>query len=258
MSRRLPAIVESLRHGLIVSCQAEGDDPFNRPEYVALFARAAAMGGACAIRACGADSVAAIKQAVSLPVIGLTKGEYPDGSVLITPDFADVAAVLDAGAAIVALDATTRRRPNGLSGRDFLAEVRTRWDVPIVADIATLAEGAAAAAAGATLVATTLAGYTGSGPGRAEEPDWTLLKALVARVDVPVVVEGRVWRPDQAARALESAAFAVVVGTAITRPRVITRRFVDALRAVRPALTGCSCQQRNASARSSPLTTPSP
>lgn len=228
-------VLESLRHGLIVSCQAEGDDPFNRPAYVALFARAAEMGGACAIRACGADNVAAIKLAVGLPVIGITKGEYLDGSVLITPDFADVAAVLDAGADIVALDATARRRPNGLSGSDFFTEVRARWEAPLMADIASLAEGEAAAAAGATLVATTLAGYAGPGPCCAEEPDWTLLEALVARVDAPVIVEGRVWTPDQAARALDSGAFAVVGGTAITRPRVITRRFVDALKARRPA-----------------------
>lgn len=230
-------VLNSLRHGLIVSCQAEGDDPFNRPEHVALFARAAEMGGACAIRACDAPNVRAIKQAIRLPVIGITKGQYPDGSVLITADFSDVEAIVEAGADLVALDATDRLRPNGLRGCDFLARVKAKWREPVMADIATVEEGRAAEAAGADLVATTLAGYVALPSGApSAEPDWPLLKRLVRALKAPVVLEGRVWTPAEAVRAFEIGAFAVVVGTAITRPRVITRRFVDALRARPPVL----------------------
>ena len=126
MNGDMPGILASLRGGLIVSCQAEGDDPFNSPEYLALFARAAEMGGSRGLRVCGPPNIRALRAASSLPIIGLTKGSYPDGSVLITPGFADVQAILDAGAEIVAVDATGRRRPNGLPGSGFVAQVKQR------------------------------------------------------------------------------------------------------------------------------------
>jgi len=224
------AVLASLRGGLIVSCQAEGDDPFNRPEYLALFARAAEMGGARGLRACGVENIRALRAASSLPIIGITKSRYPDGSVLITPDLADVEAILEAGADIIAVDATDRRRPNGLLGSEFVAAIKQRWDAPVLADIATLEEGEAAWRAGADAVATTLSGYTATTAHRASnEPDWDLLAGLVKIGDVPVIMEGRVWTPDQARHSLDLGAFAVVVGTAITRPRVVTGAFVQAL-----------------------------
>jgi N-acylglucosamine-6-phosphate 2-epimerase len=230
MARDSGEIRSSLCHGLIVSCQAEGDDPFNRPEYLALFALAAEMGGASGIRTCAPENIHAIRQAVSLPVIGLTKGRYPDGSVLITADFKDVEAILNAGAHVVAVDATNRLRPNGLSGAKFLSAVKERWDVPLVADISTLEEGLAALEAGAEAVATTLSGYTPSTTKHSEiEPDWELLISLVRATSAPIIMEGRICTPVQAQRAMDLGAFAVVVGTAITRPRVVTRAFVDAV-----------------------------
>lgn len=223
-------VVSGLKHGLIVSCQSEGDDPFNSPQYIALFAKAAEMGGACGIRARQPENVKAVRDAVSLPVIGITKGEFPDGTVLITPDFQDVQALINAGAAIIAADATKRVRPNGLSGRQFLAECKKRWDVPLMADISTLEEGLAAEEEGVDFVGTTLAGYTPyTNKASEDEPDWELLNSLVRRAKTPIIAEGRIWTPDQARKALELGAYAVVVGTAITRPRVVTRRFVEAL-----------------------------
>jgi len=224
-------ILSRLRGGIIVSCQAEGDDPFNRSEYLALFARAAAMGGACGIRAREAENIRAIRGAVELPIIGITKSEFADGTVLITGDFDDVQAVIDAGADVAAADATRRIRPNGLSGEQFIAEMKKRWSLPVMADVSTLEEGLAAEGAGADLIGTTLAGYTRYTIERyrEDEPDWELLEALVRQARVPVIAEGRIWTPEQARKALQLGAFAVVVGTAITRPRVVTRRFVDAI-----------------------------
>jgi len=224
-------ILIRLRGGIIVSCQAEGDDPFNQPEYLALFARAAAMGGARGIRAREAVNIRAIRAAVELPVIGITKSAFADGSVLITGDFPDVQAVIDAGADIAAADATRRERPNGFTGAQFIAEMKQRWEIPVMADVSTLEEGLAAETAGADLIGTTLAGYTPHTARRyrEDEPDWELLDALARQARVPVIAEGRIWTPEQARQALELGAFAVVVGTAITRPRVITRRFVDAM-----------------------------
>ncbi len=224
-------VFDAMRGGLIVSCQAEGDDPFNQPQYLALFAKAAQMGGAVGIRAQGAANIAAITATVTLPVIGITKSTFPDGSVLVTGDFADVEAIMLAGAAAVALDATDRVRPNGMRGAPFLVAVRAGCPLPLMADIATLAEGDAALLAGADVVATTLSGYTPDTLGKGDEPDWELLQGLLRISDRPVIVEGRVWTPDQARRALDLGAHAVVVGTAITRPRVVTRKFVDAMRA---------------------------
>ena len=188
-------------HGLIVSCQAEPGDPFDTPLSISLFARAAELGGAAGIRACGAANIRAIRRLVSLPVIGLTKSAYPDGFVLITADFADVEGLAAAGAALVAVDATLRRRPSGLTGPEFVAQVRNRFGIPVVADVSTVEEGVAASAAGADLVATTLAGFTPQTKGAtAAAPAFSLLEALVARLPVPVILEGSVWTPDQARR----------------------------------------------------------
>jgi len=226
----MTAVISGMKRGLIVSCQSEGDDPFNRPEYTALFARAAEIGGASGIRARQPENVRAVRAAVSLPVIGITKGQFGDGSVLSTPDLQDVQELIDAGAAIVAVDATERTRPNGLSLRQFILECRRRWDIPLMADVSTLAEGLGAEEKGADLIGTTLAGYTPYTKKLSEEePDWELLSALVRHVKTPIIAEGRIWTPSQARKALELGAYAVVVGTAITRPRVVTRRFKDAL-----------------------------
>jgi len=189
------------------------------------------MGGACGIRAREAENIRAIRGAVELPIIGITKSEFADGTVLITGDFDDVQAVIDAGADVAAADATRRIRPNGLSGEQFIAEMKKRWSLPVMADVSTLEEGLAAEGAGADLIGTTLAGYTRYTIERyrEDEPDWELLEALVRQARVPVIAEGRIWTPEQARKALQLGAFAVVVGTAITRPRVVTRRFVDAI-----------------------------
>ena len=222
-----------LRRGLIVSCQAEGDSPFNAPTFIVAFAKAAERGGAVAVRLCGIDNVRAVRPVIRVPIIGITKGSYPDGSVLITPTLDDVSALLDAGADIVALDATARRRADGRSGAETVGEARARVAVPIVADVSTHEEGVAAARAGATFVATTLSGYTPGTAGVASDvPDFDLLAALARALPDAVIAEGRVWTPEQARQALSLGAYAVVVGTAITRPMDIVRRFVRALDAV--------------------------
>lgn len=220
-----------LAGGLIVSCQAEGDDPFNRPENLVLFARAAVLGGSVGIRTREPENITAIRQAIDLPIIGITKSAYPDGSVLITPDIEAVDAIVSAGADIVALDATRRERPNGMAGHDFLSHVKARCSCPLMADISTLDEGLAAAEAGADMVAPTLAGYTAYTQKSPDgEPDWDLLERLVKESGTPVIMEGGIWTPAQARRALDLGAFAVVVGTAITRPRVVTQTFVEAMK----------------------------
>lgn len=193
-------------------------------------ARAAQQAGAVAIRAESSQDIREIKAAVSLPVIGLWKVDYPDSPVYITPTLKEVAAVVEAGADVVAVDATAQQpRPDGLAVADFIKAIKKRFDVPVLADISTVEEGMGAEAAGADLVSTTLAGYTPYSR-QLSEPDFALVRELCAAVKVPVVAEGRIWYPEEAARALKLGAHAVVVGSAITRPQEIARRFAQALK----------------------------
>ncbi|MCU0256034.1 MAG: putative N-acetylmannosamine-6-phosphate 2-epimerase [Vicinamibacterales bacterium] len=223
-------MASDLPRGLVVSCQAEGDSPFNAPGFIVAFAKAAEMGGAVGVRICGVENVAAVRQAVRVPIVGLTKARYPDGSVLITPGEDEARALVEAGADYVALDATARPRPTGASSLDVLRAVRDGLGARVFADVSTLDEGIAAAAAGATLVATSLAGYTPDTAATANAgPDLDLVARLAARLPGQVVAEGRLWAPDEARAALARGAYAVVVGTAITRPVDIVRRWVAAL-----------------------------
>ena len=220
----------ALHHGLIVSCQAEANEPLYGASIMAAMARAAAEGGAVGIRANTPVDIMAIRAAVDLPIIGIYKVDLPGFAVRITPTVALACQVVDAGAAIVAVDATARPHPDGLSASDLIAQVRTQTGHLVMADVSTVDEGIAAQQAGADLIATTLSGYTGTDqPSTA--PDFDLVQRLASCVDLPVIAEGRINTPEQAVHALELGAYAVVVGSAITRPRLITRRFSDRLRA---------------------------
>lgn len=226
----MAGVIAGLRGRLVVSCQAPPGSPLRRPDVLAALAAAAEQGGAGAIRAEGAEAIAAIRAAVDVPIIGLRKREVPGSPVYITPAVEDAVAMRDAGADVVAVDATRRERPGGEGPDAFLARLREALgpDVEILADVDDLAAGAAAAEAGASAVATTLSGYT-DGNGAADGgPDLRLVGALVARVDVPVVAEGRYASPADVAAAFAAGAWAVVVGTAITDALALTRRFAAA------------------------------
>ena len=223
---RRDAVLRRLRGGLVVSCQAQPGDPLHGPTFMAAMARAAVAGGAVGIRAEGPPDVRAVRQAVDVPVVGLWKQGAT--GVYITPTVDHARAVAEAGAQIVAIDATGRPRPDGSTMPEVVAGLRRTHHCLVMSDVSTVAEGVAAAAAGADLVATTLAGYTPysrRGPG----PDLELVAALAARVEVPVVAEGRIATPQEARAALDAGAWAVVVGGAITRPELITARFVAGL-----------------------------
>ena len=154
------SVLDALRGGLVVSVQAPPGSPLRAPEHMAAIARAAEAGGAVAIRAAGAADVAAIRAAVDLPLVGLHKRHAPEG-VRITPTLEDARAVADAGADVVAVDATLRPRADGRATAEFLDELDRELGVPLLADVDDLESGRAAAAAGVAAVATTLAGYTG-------------------------------------------------------------------------------------------------
>ena len=225
-------LIEQLKNGMIVSCQAEGEDPFNAdPEYMALFARAAEMGGAIGIRTQGIEKLKAIKRATNLPVIGLLKSQFADGTVRITGSFSEVEQLIAAKSDIVAIDGTFRER-EGLTGSDFIHEVKKRYGCLVLADIATYEEAKACEEAGADCVSTTLNGYTPDTLQFHDGPNYDVLKACVNGLSIPVFAEGRYNTPAEAGKAMELGAYAVISGTAITRPRVITQWFVEEIKKV--------------------------
>lgn len=219
-------LIEQLKGGMIVSCQAEGDDPFNAdPEYMALFARAAEMGGAIGIRTQGIAKLEAIKRATPLPVIGLLKSQFKDGTVRITGSYSEVEQLINAKSDIVAIDGTFRKR-EGLTGPEFIREVKKRYGCLVLADIATYGEAKACEEAGADCISTTLNGYTPDTLQFHDGPNYDVLKDCVKGLSIPVFAEGRYNTPAEAGKAMELGAYSVISGTALTRPRVITQWFV--------------------------------
>lgn len=227
----IPPQLLRLRGGLIVSCQALPDEPLHGSEIMARMALAAKQGGAVGIRANTPADVAAIRAAVpDLPLIGLHKVVLPGfEDVYITPRQQEAIAIAEAGADIIALDATDRPHPEGTAAA-LIQAVKQGTNRLVMADISTDDEALAAEAAGADVVSTTLSGYTPYSP-QQDAPDLGLVRRLTARLRVPVVAEGRIATPEQARAALDAGAWAVVVGGAITRPQQITARFAGALSA---------------------------
>lgn len=222
-------LIETLRGGLIVSCQAGEDSPFYGPEFMAAFAKAAEIAGAVGLRVNGTWDIKAVAEETDIPVIGIYKRHKQGYPVYITPTLAAARRVVEAGASIVALDATHRERPNGETPEEMIDTIRNELGVPVMADVDSLDEGIAAAKAGANLVATTMAGYTAERPS-SPGPDLALVQELANAIDVPIVCEGRVQHPGDARAAIAAGAFAVVVGTAITNPVSIARKFTQALK----------------------------
>jgi N-acylglucosamine-6-phosphate 2-epimerase len=214
--------LERMRGGLVVSVQAAPGSPLAAAEHLAAIARAVEAGGAVGIRTEGLDTIRAIREAVDLPVIGLVKRKAPGTDVYITPEIADATAVAEAGADLVAVDATERPRADGRSGPEFVAAAAAELPGRIVADVDTENAGRAAEEAGAAAIATTLSGYTT--PDTPEGPDTALVVQLSQEIEIPVLAEGRYSTPEEVWAALGAGAFAVVVGTAITDPEALTRR----------------------------------
>ncbi|WP_120494486.1 N-acetylmannosamine-6-phosphate 2-epimerase [Microbacterium phyllosphaerae] len=218
-------ILDKLRGGLVVSCQAYPGEAMRDPRTMAQIAQAAVVGGAVGIRVQGIDDIRAVA-GMTVPVIGLWKDG--DSDVFITPTLEHAKAVADAGADIVAIDGTRRPRPDGRSLAETVAALREHTDALIMADCGSLDDALGAERAGADIVGTTLSGYTSERP-KTEGPDLGLIALLAAHCTTPVMAEGRIHSPAQATAAAAAGAFAVCVGTAITHPATITSWFVAAL-----------------------------
>lgn len=226
-------VLEAIKGKVIVSCQALPSEPLYVPEksIMYLMARAAKQAGAPCIRTSSVRDVIAIKEETNLPVIGIIKINYEGYEGYITPTMKEVDELVAAESDVIALDCTLRKRGDGSTINQFLAQIREKYpNITLMADISTVEEGINAWKCGVDLVGTTLSGYTDYSP-KVDGPDTNLVRQLAASVPIPVIAEGKVHYPPQAVEMLQAGAYAVVVGGAITRPLEIAGRFMKAVEA---------------------------
>ncbi|WP_183864477.1 putative N-acetylmannosamine-6-phosphate 2-epimerase [Rhizobium sp. BK399] len=214
---------EDIRNSLIVSCQPVPDGPMDEAAFVTGFARAALSAGASALRIESVAYVKAVRAAVTAPIVGIVKRDLRDSPVRITPFLSDAEALADAGADIVAFDATDRVRPASVEA--LVRAIKAKGKLTM-ADCSSLEDAGRALAAGVDFVGTTLSGYVG-GP-EPVDPDIELISAM-RRLTPFVIAEGRIRFPEQAVSAARAGAFAVVVGSAITRTEHVTGWFSQAI-----------------------------
>lgn len=225
-------VLDKIHKSLIVSCQALENEPLHSSFIMGRMAIAAKEGGAKCIRANSVADIMEIKKNVDLPVIGIIKQVYGQNDVYITPTMAEIDALMETKAEIIATDATARVRPDGKTLKQFYGEIRGKYpDVLLMADVSTIEEAIFADDLGFDIVAPTLYGYTDETIGqKIYQDDYALLKEIVKAVKkAKVIAEGNVITPEIARSVLDMNVHAVVVGGAITRPQQITKRFVDAI-----------------------------
>lgn len=224
-------ILNLIKDSMIISCQALPGEPLyvEDKSIMYLMARAAKMAGTKCIRTNSVRDVIAIKEETSLPVIGLIKQQYEGYESYITPTMKEIDDLIEAEADVIAIDATLRKRGDGKSINEFIAEIKAKYpDIVLMADISNYEEGINAEKCGVDLVSTTMSGYT-SYTEKTEGPDFKLVKRLAEDLSIPVIAEGRIHTPDDAKEMLNIGAYAIVVGGAITRPLEIANRFMNSI-----------------------------
>ena len=223
--------INKLKGKIIVSSQAMPNEPFYDENCMIAMMQSAVNGGAAGLRVAGARDVKNAKK-FNIPVIGLTKPDkLPENwksVVYITPGLKEVQDLIDADADIIAFDGTQRQRPDGSNLKEIIDLIHSTNKLAM-ADISTYEEGINAANLGADIISTTLAGYTIESENSLDTPDFDLLEKLVKNINKPIFLEGRVWYPEEVKKAFQLGAHAVVIGSAITRPHLITKRFTEVI-----------------------------
>ncbi|SDD64326.1 N-acylglucosamine-6-phosphate 2-epimerase [Paenibacillus sp. UNCCL117] len=222
-------VLKQIRRKLIVSCQALPDEPLHSPFIMGRMAYAAFLGGASGIRANSVADIREIKQTVDLPIIGIIKEVYGDCPVFITPTMKEVDALCEEGVDIIAMDATDRVRPDGSTITELFPLIREKYKNQLfMADCSTLEDAVTAAALGFDLIGTTLSGYTQATLGNTL-PDFELVEKLVHTLNVPIIAEGGISTPEELKKLLDLGIYSAVVGSAITRPMDITKKFAQVI-----------------------------
>lgn len=224
-------MVGEIKKHLIVSCQALEDEPLHSSFIMSRMAVAAMQGGAKGIRANSIEDIEAIKKAVPLPVIGIIKRDYKDSDVYITPTYEDVDDLVQVGCDIIAMDATISMRPGCISLDTFFKKVKEKYPKQLfMADCSTVEEAVHADKLGFDFIGTTLVGYTSQSKGdQINADDFKIIRDILKQVKHPVIAEGNIDTPQKAKRVLELGCYSVVVGSIITRPQIITKRFTDVI-----------------------------
>ena len=223
--------IRRLKGKLIVSCQALPHEPLHSSFIMGRMALAAKEGGACGIRANTKEDILEIRSQVDLPVIGIVKRDYENCSVYITPTMKEVDELMEAGPEIIAVDATGRLRPNGVTLDAFFTEIKAKYPGQLwMADCSTVEEALHADSLGFDFIGTTMVGYTEESKDlKIEADDFKILREIIGKAAHPVIAEGNIDTPQKAKRVIELGAYCVVVGSIITRPQLITRSFAQAL-----------------------------
>ena len=217
---------------LIVSCQALPEEPLHSSYIMGRMAAAAKEGGAAGIRANTKEDITEIKKSVDLPIIGIVKRDYADSEVYITPTMREIEELMAVGPEIIALDATSSLRPQGKTLEEFYQEVRSAYPSQLLmADCSTVEEALHADRMGFDFIGTTLVGYTKQSRGlKIESDDFAIIKEIMRSVSHEVIAEGNINTPEKVRRVMDLGVYSVVVGSAITRPQIITKQFVEALK----------------------------
>ena len=220
--------ISRLKNKVIVSVQAMPNEPLYN--CIGELIKSVVKGGAGGLRVAGSRDIKDAKSITDIPVIGITKPSVIPSNfkeiVYITPTLDDVIEIIKAGADVVAFDGTQRQRPNKANLKEMIKYIHIKKKVAM-ADISTFEEGIKVAELGADILSTTLAGYAVESANSPQGPDFDLLEKLVKNTNLPVILEGRIWTPEEVNKAFELGAHAVVIGSAITRPQLITKRFVQ-------------------------------
>lgn len=223
-------IIKKIEKKIIVSCQASPGDPLFENECLMAMIKSVILGGASVLRLAGANDIKKAKSFTNLPVIGITKPTpLPENwkeVVYITPTFNDAKILSEAGSDIIAIDGTSRTR-SAENLVELIHKIKTELNRIVMADISTLEEGLMCKLLGVDIISTTLSGYTSYTLDKNNgEPDFELLRNLVKITECPIILEGRIWTPEHVKTAFNLGAHSVVIGSAITRPQLITERFI--------------------------------
>lgn len=223
--------VEALNGKLIVSCQALENEPLHSSFIMGRMALAAKEGGAMGIRANTKEDIKEIKENVDLPIIGIVKRNYEGSGVYITPTMKEIDELMEVAPEIIAVDATGALRPGNLSLDDFFYSIKEKYpNQLLMADCSTVDEAVHADELGFDFIGTTMVGYTEQSKNdKIETNDFEILRKIRSKVKNWIIAEGNINTPEKIKRVIELGAFCVVVGSAITRPQLITKNFVDAL-----------------------------
>ncbi len=223
--------IEQLKGKLIVSCQALPNEPLHSSFIMGRMALAAKEGGALGIRANTKEDIKEIKKIVDLPVIGIVKRDYEDSEIYITPTMREIEELMEVKPEIIALDATRAKRPGNISLEQFFSQIKEKYPSQLLmADCSTVEEALFADKLGFDFIGTTLVGYTKqSRELKIEENDFAILREILDNVSHPVIAEGNINTPEKVKRVIELGAYSVVVGSAITRPQLITKTFSNVL-----------------------------